>query len=114
MIMMIIILQVSTVDENNEDADIMEENAVSCLPVVTGTYLVGMVTRDSLGALGFEPDRDDPMAQRPQGAGVLVTQLSCVGCGSRRHVARDVRSNLIPMCHKCLGGGAVDGDRKAN
>lgn len=97
-----------------EATGIMEENAVSCLPVVTGTFLVGMVTRDSLGALDLEANRDVLSPERAEEAIVAATPLSCVGCGSQRHVARDVRSNLIPMCQKCLGGDVWDGRRKAN
>ena len=36
-----------------EAAQIMIEQDVSCLPVVTGTFLVGMVTRDALATAGL-------------------------------------------------------------
>jgi CBS domain-containing protein len=96
-----------------EAAGIMEENEVGCLPVVTGTFLVGMVTRVGLGAVARHNDNalfDDPEPQ----ADVAATPLVCVSCGSRRRVARDIRSNLIPMCQTCLGGHSVDGRRKSN
>ena len=45
-----------------EAAQIMVEQGVSCLPVVTGTFLVGMVTRDALATVGLagEPTEDTP------------------------------------------------------
>ena len=41
-----------------EAIDIMGENDVDCLPVVTGTYLVGMVTRAGLAAADLSPSED--------------------------------------------------------
>jgi CBS domain-containing protein len=96
-----------------EATGIMEENEVGCLPVVTGTFLVGMVTRVGLESVPRHNDND--LADLPlpptKAAG---GPLTCVSCGSHRRVARDVRSNLIPMCQTCLGGPAGDGRRKAN
>ena len=96
-----------------EATGIMEENEVGCLPVVTGTFLVGMVTRVGLQAV---PRHNDNAFADDTGAPAkpAVAALTCVGCGSTRRVARDVRSNLIPMCQTCLGGQPVDGRRKAN
>lgn len=96
-----------------EATGIMEENEVGCLPVVTGTFLVGMVTRVGLGAVTRHND-DDFTGNITPPAQVVDGPLTCVGCGSQRRVARDLRSNLIPMCQTCLGGPAGDGRRKAN
>lgn len=94
-----------------EASGIMEENAVGCLPVVTGTFLVGMVTQASLAALDLNNDLDvQPSIE-------VVPEkdaLACVGCGTNRRVVRDVRSNLLPMCVRCLGGTVMDGRPKAN
>lgn len=79
-----------------EAAGIMDENAVDCLPVITGQFLVGMITRDVLAHL------DVADVQVPRGAAA-----DCVGCGSSWRVTRDFRSNFLPMCGSCLGlGGA--------
>ena len=43
-------------DTTVKDAvDIMDQNEVGCLPVVTGTFLVGMITRDRLSKLTGKP-----------------------------------------------------------
>ena len=94
-----------------EASGIMEENAVGCLPVVTGTFLVGIVTRDTLESLDLNLDIDVPFLKNMQRT---ATKLICVGCGSNRKVVRDVRSSLTPMCVRCLGGTVVDGRPKAN
>src|SRR5436190_3889208 len=39
-----------------EAADIMSENSVGCLPVVTGAFLVGVITRDKLVRMGVEAE----------------------------------------------------------
>ncbi len=100
-----------------EASGIMEENEVGCLPVVTGTFLVGMVTRDTLVSLDLkldldlDLDLDVPTLKDLQGP---PGKLICVGCGSTRKVVRDMRSSLIPMCVRCLGGSVMDGRPKAN
>lgn len=98
-----------------EASGIMAENAVGCLPVVTGTFLVGMVTKDSLVALDLDLNMDlDLDVQAPRELQGPPGKLICVGCGSTRKVARDVRSNLIPLCIRCLGGSVMDGRPQAN
>lgn len=97
-----------------EATGIMDENEVGCLPVVTGTFLVGMVTRAGLGAVESNPGDDMPIRARVVAGHVAPAPLTCVGCGTHRRVVRDVRSNLLPMCQTCLGGNALDVRRKAN
>lgn len=98
-----------------EAAGIMEENAVGCLPVVTGTFLVGMVTRAGLGAVErHENDKTVASAAPVATVAAKALRLTCVGCGAHRRVICDVRTNLIPMCQTCLGGNAWDSRRKAN
>src|SRR5688572_8918610 len=74
-----------------EAAQIMVEQGVSCLPVVTGTFLVGMVTRDALATVGLagEPTETTPPV--------------CTACGSNQKVRRDPRAGGIPLCAECLG-----------
>jgi CBS domain-containing protein len=74
----------------DEAADIMEEHSVSCLPVVTGTSLVGIVTRAGLAKVGL-------------GSNVQVPADVCVACGSDKRVQRDPRAGLIALCADCLG-----------
>lgn len=85
----------TTVDEA---ADIMSENAVGCLPVVTGTFLVGVVTRDRVEELtgknthkvetffGEEPDEE---------------VRSCAACGAVKGVTAHARAGLLDLCPDC-------------
>lgn len=73
-------------------AGIMEENAVGCLPVVTGAFLVGVVTRDGLRNLDIESVTR--ALERESDA--------CVSCGGTNNVRRDFRSNFIPLCRDCM------------
>jgi CBS domain-containing protein len=74
----------------DEAAALMEEHGVSCLPVVEGTSLVGIVTRDGLASLGGGPDP-------------LEVPDVCVACGGTKAVRRDPRAGLVAMCSECLG-----------
>jgi CBS domain-containing protein len=75
----------------DEAAQIMVEHDVSCLPVVTGAFLVGIVTRDALATVGLAPpDEASPDAV-------------CVACGTREKVRRDPRAGGVPLCADCLG-----------
>ena len=80
----------TTLDEATE---LMEEHGVSCLPVVSGTELVGLVTREGLASVtgGIE---GQPVA-RPSD--------ECVACGADDEVRRDPRAGMVPMCSDCLG-----------
>jgi acetoin utilization protein AcuB len=72
----------------DEAAELMEEHGVSCLPVVTGTSLVGIITREGLASLSGGPDAAADI---------------CVACGSGEKVHRDPRAGMIPLCVDCLG-----------
>jgi CBS domain-containing protein len=77
-------------DTTLQDAvEIMTENDIGCLPVVTGAFLVGMVTREALATAGLT-DRGEP-ADR------------CVACLSTRSVRRDPRAGCLALCADCLG-----------
>lgn len=76
-----------------EARDIMEENEVGCLPVVTGTFLVGMLTRERLvppqGLAGRGPFVDEPIEAGP-----------CTACGAPD--ARPYyRAGMLPLCRTC-------------
>jgi CBS domain-containing protein len=74
----------------DEAAELMEEHGVSCLPVVTGTSLVGMVTREALALLSGAPDAN-------------ATTDVCVACGSAEQVRHDPRAGMLALCDDCLG-----------
>jgi CBS domain-containing protein len=74
-----------------EAAQIMIEQDVSCLPVVTGAFLVGIITRAALATAGL-------------GTRTPVAPLGiCSACGSRENVRRDPRAGGVPLCGECLG-----------
>jgi CBS domain-containing protein len=84
----------TTLDEASE---LMDEHGVSCLPVVEGSELVGMVTREALASLtggGF--DAKDGLHARGD---------VCVACGDTEEVRRDPRAGMVPLCADCLGRG---------
>jgi predicted transcriptional regulator len=74
----------------DEAAQIMVEHDVSCLPVVTGAFLVGIVTRAALATVGLAQPSDQP------------AEL-CVACGAAENVRRDPRAGGVPLCADCLG-----------
>jgi CBS domain-containing protein len=76
-----------------EAAQIMCEQQVSCLPVVTGAFLVGIVTRDALATAGL--DGGKPQTREPKAV--------CAACGARDKVRRDPRAGGVPLCPECLG-----------
>jgi CBS-domain-containing membrane protein len=86
-----------------EAAGIMDENAVGCLPVVTGTFLVGVVTRDNL------PEDEDEVEGR-----AAADALVCVTCGSSQNVRRDLRAGLVPLCRSCAGPAGDEARHRAN
>jgi CBS domain-containing protein len=75
----------TTLDEATE---LMEEHGVSCLPVVKGSELIGIVTREGLASLtgGAEAETD-----------------ACVACGGSEDVRRDPRAGMVALCADCLG-----------
>ena len=87
----------------DEAAQIMAEQHVSCLPVVTGAFLVGIVTRDALATVGLGGDRRSPR------------RLVCNACGADHpndKVRRDPRSGGIPLCADCLGRTSANALRR--
>jgi CBS domain-containing protein len=79
-----------------EAADIMQENAVGCLPVVTGAFLVGVITRDKLVRMGVNADEDVESRSEPE-----ARKLTCSACGSTEGVRRDLRTGLLFLCAEC-------------
>jgi CBS domain-containing protein len=75
----------TTLDEATE---LMEEHGVSCLPVVKGSELVGIVTRERLASLAGAPEAKADV---------------CVACGADEDVSRDPRAGMTPLCSDCLG-----------
>lgn len=90
----------------DEAAQIMAEQHVSCLPVVTGAFLVGIVTRDALATAGLGADGSRP-----------ASRLSCSACGADHphdKVRRDPRSGGVPLCADCLGRTSANLRRQAD
>ena len=84
-------------------AQIMAEQHVSCLPVVTGAFLVGIVTRDALATVGLGGERRS------------AAKLVCNACGADHphdKVRRDPRSGGIPLCADCLGRTSANALRR--
>jgi CBS domain-containing protein len=77
-----------------EALDIMAENSVGCLPVVTGTFLVGVVTKDRLARIGLRaaPALAEEEADEPE---------VCSSCGGANLVRREPRVALMPLCADC-------------
>jgi Mg/Co/Ni transporter MgtE len=77
-----------------EAVDIMGANDIDCLPVVTGAFLVGIVTREALEGAGLSAESD------PREAG---DTMSCTACGTTKDVRRDPRAGGVPLCIHCRG-----------
>jgi CBS domain-containing protein len=78
-----------------EAAQIMFDQQVSCLPVVTGAFLVGIITRDALATVGLGPTADSEVAE----------QTPCGACGADQtdaNVRRAPRAAGLPLCASCL------------
>jgi len=75
-----------------EAVDIMGANDIDCLPVVTGAFLVGIVTRDALATAGLSAEE---AAEKDL--------MACTACGITDHVRRDPRAGGIPLCVHCQG-----------
>lgn len=84
-------------------ADIMEQNEVGCLPVVTGAFLVGMITRDRLSKLTGKELRaaasvmEDLEVEEPQEPQESV----CTACGKTEAVKPYYRAGMLPLCGDC-------------
>jgi CBS domain-containing protein len=82
-------------DTSLQDAvDIMAENDIGCLPVVTGAFLVGMITLEALTSAGLTEDEPEP-------------DDACVACATTEDVRRDPRASCLPLCGDCLGRTAM-------
>jgi CBS domain-containing protein len=66
-------------------AEIMEERAFRCLPVVAGPLFLGVVTGDDLRCAGVPSELATP---------------TCSACGTRFHVSSG--SRCVPLCSECL------------
>jgi CBS domain-containing protein len=83
----------------DEAVELMEEHGVSCLPVVRGNALLGIVTREALALLSGSPQADDSEV--------------CVACGSEKNVRHDPRAARLALCADCLGKKLPDIFRSA-
>jgi CBS domain-containing protein len=87
------VLCISAETTLQEAVDIMGANDVDCLPVVTGAFLVGMVTRDAL-AIAEEPARVESTCDscgRAIGAAIKVA-----GPSDKRRVREELH-----LCGRC-------------
>ena len=88
-------------DTTVEDAaEIMEQNEVGCLPVVTGAFLVGMITRDKLSTLEKDDvalEVDDLLADEPE----EPVEIACTACGRSDKVRHYYRAGMLPLCGDC-------------
>jgi CBS domain-containing protein len=92
-------------DTTVKDAvDIMDQNEVGCLPVVTGTFLVGMITRDRLSKLTGKPATRSLIASVEIEAPVEEEELettTCTACGKAEAVRTYYRAGMLPLCGDC-------------
>jgi CBS domain-containing protein len=95
-------------DTTVKDAvDIMDQNEVGCLPVVTGTFLVGMITRDRLSKLtGKQPSRSllasvELETEEQPDTGQDVQATTCTACGREDAVRLYYRAGMLPLCTDC-------------
>jgi predicted transcriptional regulator len=95
-------------DTTVKDAvDIMDQNEVGCLPVVTGTFLVGMITRDRLSKLtGKAPSSRSVLSSvelepPAEGADQDVEPTTCTACGREDAVRLYYRAGMLPLCVDC-------------
>lgn len=81
-------------------AEIMEQNEVGCLPVVTGAFLVGMITRDKLSKL--PPDEAEEEVDDVLELDVEPTEdVACTACGREDKVRLYYRAGMLPLCSDC-------------
>jgi CBS domain len=110
-----------------EAIDIMGANDIDCLPVVTGTFLVGIVTWDALACADLTPrpfdapaaassetdgaperdlaDETAPYAEAPEPsvdrAGEIGPLEACAGCGRTGQTARIQALGGLWLCRRC-------------
>ncbi len=94
-------------DTTVKDAvDIMDQNEVGCLPVVTGTFLVGMITRDRLSKLtGSKAPARSLIAsveiETPAEDGEEIEATTCTACGKAETARPYYRAGMLPLCGDC-------------
>jgi CBS domain-containing protein len=93
-------------DTTVEDAaEIMAQNEVGCLPVVTGAFLVGMITRDKLSNITPEetpPETDeDLLAGADEDEDQPAEDAACTACGKTEKVKQYYRAGMLPLCGDC-------------
>lgn len=107
-----------------EAVDIMGANDIDCLPVVTGAFLVGIVTLEALSTANLYPnlpdDTDldldlqsvsgpaddfeasvDTEVADSRAPSATVPAESCGACGSRHQVTGAEKGPRIALCHRC-------------
>jgi CBS domain-containing protein len=108
-----------------EAVDIMGANDIDCLPVVTGVFLVGIVTLEALSTVNLSPTRDadqdtdqeidDLFTDSEQGeeeqwhsldedletADQGAAAATCGACGSDRDVATMSKKGDLLLCGRC-------------
>ena len=112
-----------------EAIDIMGANDIDCLPVVTGTFLVGIVTWDALACADLTPrpfdaptaasseadgapkserdlaDETAPYAESPEPtvdrAGEHGARDACAGCGRTGQTTRIRALGGLRLCRRC-------------
>jgi len=75
-----------------EASQIMGQNSIACLPVVTGAFLVGVITRDKLTRMGVPPEATQE--EEPE-------SRICDACGGSNQVRRDLRAGAMCLCVDC-------------
>jgi predicted transcriptional regulator len=73
-----------------EAVDLMGANDVDCLPVVTGAFLVGIVTREALETANIYPSADGAPAEP-----------TCAACSSSIDVVEDDPMTDVALCGRC-------------
>lgn len=73
-----------------EAVDLMGANDVDCLPVVTGAFLVGIVTRAALETANIRPSE-----------GAVSAEPACTACGSGHDVVQEDVLSDVPLCGRC-------------
>lgn len=97
-----------------EAVDIMGANDIDCLPVVTGVFLVGIVTLEALSTANLSPRGDADVFTEDEDVEEAILDddvqgasskagAPCAACGSRKDVGspvKDVDAELL-LCGRC-------------
>jgi hypothetical protein len=63
--------------------------------VVTGAFLVGVITRDKLVRMGVETEEEAEVEPAADGS------VECAACGGHKGVRRDLRTGMLSLCTDC-------------